>query len=184
METPVSSVAFIALGANLGDRRATFEHAVSLLTERSHIAVQSCSSLYETAAIGGPANQPPYLNAVLGVTTDLPPRELLATLLRTEHACGRQRAERHGPRTLDLDLLLYDELVLADPVLELPHPRLHLRRFVLKPLCDIAPRMLHPGLGRSFHSLLSGLDDDDAVRQLAGVAWLGGLIDHTSSSAP
>lgn len=180
----MGSVAFIAMGANLGDRRATFERAVSLLTERSHLAVQSCSALYETAAVGGPANQPPYFNAVLAVATDLSPRELLALLLRTEEACGRQRAERHGPRTLDLDLLLYDDLVLADPVLELPHPRLHLRRFVLKPLCDIAPKLLHPRLGRSFHSLLSSLDDDDMVRLLAGSPWSDGFIGHTSSSAP
>lgn len=180
----MGSVAFIALGANLGDRRATFQRAVGLLTERLHIAVQSCSALYETAAVGGPANQPPYLNAVLSVATDLSPRELLAALLQTEDACGRQRTERHGPRTLDLDLLLYDDLVLADAALELPHPRLHLRRFVLKPLCDIAPRLLHPRLGRSFDSLLSGLNDDDMVRLLAEPPWLADLTGHTSSSAP
>ncbi len=184
MRRPVSSVAFIALGANLGDRRATFERAIDLLTEPLHVSVQSCSALYETAAVGGPANQPPYLNAVLSVATELSPHELLAALLQTEDACGRQRAERHGPRTLDLDLLLYDDLVLADPVLELPHPRLHLRRFVLKPLCDIASRMLHPGLGLSFHSLLSSLGDDDMVRLLAGSPWSDGFIGHTSSSAP
>lgn len=180
----MGSVAFIALGANLGDRRATFERAVGLLTEPPRIVVQSCSALYETAAVGGPANQPPYLNAVLSISTHLSPHELLAALLRTEDACGRQRAERHGPRTLDLDLLLYDDLVLADPVLELPHPRLHLRRFVLKPLCDIAPKLLHPRLGRSFHSLLSSLDDDDMVRLRAGSPWFDGFIGHTSSSAP
>ena len=184
MGTPANSVAFIALGANLGDRRATFERAVGLLTEPLHIAVQSCSALYETAAVGGPANQPPYLNAVLSVATTLSPRELLAALLRTEEACGRQRAERHGPRTLDLDLLLYDDLVLEDPVLELPHPRLHLRRFVLKPLCDIASRLLHPRLGRSFHSLLRGLDDDAMMHLFAAPPWLVGPTDHTSSSEP
>ena len=150
----MDSIAFIGLGANLGDRRATFERAVGLMTERLHLAFQSCSALYETAAVGGPANQPHYLNAVLSVATPLPPRELLAALLQTEDACGRRRAERHGPRTLDLDLLIYDDLVLDEPELELPHPRLHLRRFVLKPLCDIAPRLVHPQLGRSYQSLL------------------------------
>ena len=126
----------IGVGANRGDRRATIAAAHALLS--AEMPVIACSSLHETKPIGGPDGQEPFLNAVWIVATDLGPHQLLHCLQRIETACGRVRTVRWGPRTLDLDLLLRDDgLVVATPVLSLPHPLWRQRDFVRAPLAEV-----------------------------------------------
>lgn len=137
--------AFIALGANLEDPAAQVRAALADLTGSGDIALVAASSLYRTAPIG--ADGPDYINAVAAVDTLLPPAELLHRLFAVEAHFGRTRSYRNAPRTLDLDLLLYDDQVLDGPELTLPHPRLHLRAFVLVPLAEIAPDQPLPGRG-------------------------------------
>lgn len=137
--------AFIALGANLEDPAAQVRAALADLTGSGDIALVAASSLYRTAPIG--ADGPDYINAVAAVDTPLPPAALLGQLFAVEAHFGRTRSYRNAPRTLDLDLLLYDDQVLDGPELTLPHPRLHLRAFVLVPLAEIAPDLALPGRG-------------------------------------
>ncbi|TLS17266.1 MAG: 2-amino-4-hydroxy-6-hydroxymethyldihydropteridine diphosphokinase [Betaproteobacteria bacterium] len=137
--------AFIALGANLEDPAAQVRAALADLTGSGDISLVAASSLYRTAPIG--ADGPDYINAVAAVDTPLPPAGLLSRLFAVEAHFGRTRSYRNAPRTLDLDLLLYDDQVLDGPELTLPHPRLHLRAFVLVPLAEIAPDLALPGRG-------------------------------------
>jgi 2-amino-4-hydroxy-6-hydroxymethyldihydropteridine diphosphokinase len=130
---------FIALGSNLGDRAGHIRQALHQLGEAGDIRVTACSALHETEAVGGPPGQPAYLNAVAELATDLAPRDLLARLLAIERRHGRQRAVPNGPRTLDLDLLLYHDRVVHEPGLQVPHPRMWERPFVLEPLAEICP---------------------------------------------
>ena len=140
------SVAYIALGANLGDPAATVNAAFAALAELPHSTLTARSALYRTAPVGI-LDQPEFVNAAARITTQLAPEALLDQLLAIEQRFGRIRAERNGPRTLDLDILLYDDLVIETPRLTLPHPRLHLRAFVLYPLADLAPDLALPGRG-------------------------------------
>lgn len=153
----MAATAYIGLGSNLGDRRAFLDQALKALRGRPGVEVTRTSSVYETAPVGGPAGQGPYLNAVAELRTELEPDALLAVLLEIESAQGRVRTERDGPRTLDLDLLLYGDMVRDDARLTLPHPRMHQRLFVLKPLAEIAPGLIHPILQRSIADLLADL---------------------------
>lgn len=141
------SLAYIALGANLGDPAATVNAAFAALDQLPESRLLAKSALYRTAPVGI-ADQPEFVNAAALIDTTLAPEALLDALLGIEQAFGRVRAERNGPRTLDLDILLYDDLTLATPRLTLPHPRLHLRAFVLQPLADLAPDLAIPGRGR------------------------------------
>lgn len=140
------SLAYIALGANLGDPAATVNAAFAALDQLPQSRLLATSALYRTAPVGI-AEQPEFVNAAALIDTTLAPEALLDALLAIEQAFGRVRAERNGPRTLDLDILLYDNLTLATPRLTLPHPRLHLRAFVLQPLADLAPDLAIPGRG-------------------------------------
>lgn len=142
--------AYLALGSNLGDRLATLQSAVDLLGARVGIEVLRSSRVYEAEAVGPP--QPDYLNAVLEVRTVLEPRQLLGACLAVEAELGRVRGERWGPRTLDVDVLTYDERTVEEPDLVIPHPRMHERGFVLVPLLELDLDPMLPG-GRS----LSGL---------------------------
>ena len=148
--------AYVGLGSNLGDRAAYLLLGLSALSRLPETRLLRLSPVYETDPVGPP--QPPYLNMVAELETELSPKGLLAEMLRVEKALGRERRERWGPRTLDLDLLLYGDLVLEEEGLSVPHPRLHERAFVLVPLLDLLPEGRHPLLGQSFAELLASLD--------------------------
>ena len=148
--------AYVGLGSNLGDRAAYLLLGLSALSRLPETRLLRLSPIYETDPVGPP--QPPYLNMVAELETELSPKGLLAEMLRIEKALGRERRERWGPRTLDLDLLLYGDLVLEEAGLSVPHPRLHERAFVLVPLLDLLPEGRHPLLGQSFAELLASLD--------------------------
>jgi 2-amino-4-hydroxy-6-hydroxymethyldihydropteridine diphosphokinase len=147
--------AYVGLGANLGDRAATLERAIDLLDARTGIDVVAVSAFRETDPVGY-LDQPQFLNAAVALETSLAPPQLLATLLDVERKLGRVReGPRYGPRTVDLDLLLMDDLVLDEPDLELPHPRLHERVFALEPLAELDPELVVPGRGPVRQLLLS-----------------------------
>jgi 2-amino-4-hydroxy-6-hydroxymethyldihydropteridine diphosphokinase len=133
--------AYLALGSNLGDRLAHLQFAVDALAAATDVRVVDVSRVYETAPVGGPA-QDAFLNAVVALDTDLAPHALLVLAQRIETDAHRVRVERWGPRTLDVDILVYDDVESADPVLTLPHPRMWERGFVLAPLRDVAPDLV------------------------------------------
>jgi 2-amino-4-hydroxy-6-hydroxymethyldihydropteridine diphosphokinase len=141
------AVAYIGLGANLGDPAAQLRSARAALAGHPAIVEIACSRLYRSAPLG-PGDQPPYINAVMAVATTLEPLALLKVLQQVEQQHGRTRDGQHwGPRTLDLDLLLYDQSVIDSKELQIPHPGIAEREFVLQPLLDLAPRLEVPGLG-------------------------------------
>jgi 2-amino-4-hydroxy-6-hydroxymethyldihydropteridine diphosphokinase len=152
----VRARAVLSVGANLGDRLGTLQGCVQAIARLPDTDVLAISPVYETAPVGGPS-QPDYLNAVLIIETGLPPRDLLEAAHRIEADFGRVRAERFGPRTLDIDIVSYAGQVSHDPVLTLPHPRAHERAFVLAPWHDIDPAAELPGRG-AVTDLLAGLE--------------------------
>lgn len=145
MTTPPAHQAFIGLGANLGDARATLRAALAALAAEPGVELVAVSSFWRSAPVD--ATGPDFVNACAELRTTLAPEALLQLLLRLEQRHGRERPYRHAPRTLDLDLLLVDQLTWHSPTLVLPHPRLHQRAFVLRPLAEIAPALQLPGLG-------------------------------------
>lgn len=153
----------IALGSNLGESQQNLNQAIRQLTNTSEIAVNAVSSWYETVPVG-PA-QPNYLNGCALLTTRLSPHQLLDTLLGIETKLGRVRQERWGARTLDLDLLLYEDRVLDTPGLQLPHPRMRERAFVLVPLAEIAPNWIDPITGDAIAQLKNKIDCSGILQQ-------------------
>lgn len=147
----------IALGSNLGERLQNLRAGVAGIEDADGIDVVAVSPLYETAPVGGPDDQGPYLNAALVADTTLDAADVLALLHRIEAGQERQRTVHWGPRTLDLDLLVHGDFISDTATLEVPHPRMHERRFVMVPVCDIAPDLVHPRLGRTMRDLLADL---------------------------
>jgi 2-amino-4-hydroxy-6-hydroxymethyldihydropteridine diphosphokinase len=169
-------IAHLALGSNLGDRAGYLRQAVEAM-QREGLRILRRSSLYETAPVGGPDGQGPYLNAALEIETELAPEALLALLQRIEAELGRERTIHHGPRTVDLDLLLVGESIHKSAYLTVPHPRMHERLFVLDPLAEIAPGVRHPVLGKTIATLRGELLGIAPVgvhptRELAGLRVL------------
>ena len=159
-----STKAYIALGSNLGDRAGNLLLAVRGMMEAA-ICVGRVSSIYETQPVSQ-VEQPPFLNMVAEVGNPLPaPEQVMARLLRIEFLLGRIRDIKDGPRTIDLDLLFYGDVERNTEFLILPHPRLHERRFVLEPLVEIAPLLMHPTLKCTTSELLTSLQDDSAVKR-------------------
>jgi 2-amino-4-hydroxy-6-hydroxymethyldihydropteridine diphosphokinase len=158
-----SSKAYIGLGSNLGDRAGHLLLALRGMMNAG-LNIARLSSVYETEPVDV-SSQPYFLNMVAELSGALPaPEQLLARLLRIEYALNRRRRQPRGPRTIDLDLLLYDERQSSTEFLMLPHPRLHQRRFVLTPLAEIAPRLLHPTLKRTIGELLGATEDTSEVK--------------------
>lgn len=154
MKSAKPVTAAVAFGSNLGDRMGHIDEALRRLAREPGVKVRARSRVLETAAEGGPP-QGPFLNGVALIETTLGARALLERMLAVEQACGRVRRERNGPRTIDLDLIFYDDEAVAEAGLELPHPRAHLRRFVLEPLAELAPDWRHPRFARTVRELLS-----------------------------
>ncbi|MDH3520594.1 MAG: 2-amino-4-hydroxy-6-hydroxymethyldihydropteridine diphosphokinase [Myxococcales bacterium] len=166
MEDPVEEeIAYVALGSNLGAREQHLAGALDALRAVAGVRELAVSSVYETAPIG-PGEQDFYLNAVARLTTSLAPRALLEQLLAIEATAGRRRGpERNAPRTLDLDLLLYGEHAIDEPGLEVPHPRMCDRGFVLEPLCELAPDLVVPGRTDTVEALARRVRDATCVRR-------------------
>jgi 2-amino-4-hydroxy-6-hydroxymethyldihydropteridine diphosphokinase len=153
--------AWLGLGSNVGDRERQLASALDQLGERG-FAAERRSALYLTEPVDAPP-QEWFVNAAAAGSTDLAPHELLRACLAVERELGRVRDGYHAPRTIDIDVLLYEDVVENDATLTLPHPRLHERRFVLMPLCDIDPGLRHPVLGRTLRELLETCADRSAV---------------------
>ncbi len=164
--------AYIGLGSNLGDRLAYLRGAVRGMAEVGKIV--AISSLYESSPVGY-TDQPWFLNAVIALETEASPESLHRHLLKLEKATGRERPFPNAPRTLDLDILFYGDLVIDRRELTIPHPRLHERAFVLVPLLEIAPGLRHPTLHETVRELLAALGDVSAqLLQIAGPEWATG----------
>jgi len=162
------AMAYVGLGSNLGDRMTMLQMAVRRLEPLGRVT--EVSSLYETEPVGY-LEQPPFLNAVVALDTALAPADLMDGLLGIERDLGRMRSFPNAPRTLDLDLLTVDDIILETPELTLPHPRLRERAFVLAPLAEIAPGLVHPGSGKTMLELLHTLPDQCGVEVFAATGW-------------
>ena len=160
---------YVGLGSNEGDREGHLVAALEALSRIDAVAVLRCSPLFDSAPVGPP--QPRYLNAVVELECGLPPSRLLTILQRIEQDLGRRRdGSRWGPRPIDLDILLWDGEVVAEPNLQVPHLELHKRRFALEPLVELAPDLKHPVLGVTVRELLTCLAPQD-VRRLSATQW-------------
>lgn len=159
----MENISFLSIGSNMGNRLNTFQTAFRLLDENEHIKLVSCSSLYETDPVGY-TDQDCFLNAVFKVETDLKPEELLRTCLQIEQELGRKRDIRWGPRTLDLDILLYNHENVETEILSIPHPRMHERAFVIIPLMELETDINLPKMNTSLSDLLDKIPDKEGVR--------------------
>ena len=155
-------VTYIGFGSNIGDRLVHIQNAIHALSKTEGIILQKISSVYKTDPVGYEA-QAQFLNGVAAIQTHLPPLSLLHILKDIETAIGRQHRIRWGPREIDLDILVYGDLCLQTEKLVIPHPEMHLRHFVLVPLAEIAPDLVHPVFQETIHALLENLEDDKSV---------------------
>ena len=156
------NVAYLSLGSNVGDRKSYLRDAITRLQTTGRIV--SASSFYETEPVEF-TEQAWFLNCVLALETTETPQQLMAAVLHIEQEMGRQRLQKKGPRTIDIDILLFGELIRDSPALTLPHPAMHQRRFVLQPLAEIAPEMHHPVLRKTIRELLDALPAGQVVRK-------------------
>ena len=171
----------IALGSNLGDRHQSLSKAIELFKAQPGTDMIAQSRWYQSAPIGGPEGQGDFLNGAVRLETSLSPPQMLSVLLKIENELGRMRRERWEARTLDLDLLLYDDLVLDTPQLVVPHPRMAYRRFVLVPAAEVAAEMIHPTIGWTMGQLLANLNTPKRYIAIAGPigagkTWLAGRL--------
>ena len=174
---------YLGLGSNVGDREEYIEQSVFLLEKNPSITVTRRSTNYETEAEGG-GDQPPFINAAVEIKTTLAPQKLLEVCQEIEAALGRERELEWGPRTIDIDILLYNGQIISDEKLQIPHPLLHERLFVLKPLREIAPNVLHPVLEKTVDSLYdekkaeAGEKYDDELPGFKDISKGGSLDDY------
>jgi len=159
-------LAYIGLGSNLGDRENNLSEALNRMRSVAGLSLLRVSSFHESEPIG-PPDQPDFLNAVAEVATSLPPRSLLGATQRIELEMGRIRSRHWGPRLIDLDILLYGDRLVSEHDLVIPHPMMHVRRFVLAPLCELVPNEEHPTLGLTFSQLLRRVKWDAGVQGLS-----------------
>lgn len=178
-ETQTETTVYLGLGANLGDRLATLRGAVENLDDTDGIHVdwkRGIAPVYETDPVGGPPDQPPYLNSAIRIYTTLAPLELLAATQQIENQLGRERAERWAARTIDIDILLFGDQSLESAALTIPHPRMHERRFVLAPLCDIARGARHPHMDLTLGDIAAPLlvtEGDQPTAKIEYENWCG-----------
>jgi 2-amino-4-hydroxy-6-hydroxymethyldihydropteridine diphosphokinase len=158
-------LATVGVGSNLGDREATMRKAILWLGGQSGNRLRACSSLYETEPYGK-TDQGWFLNCVVQIETTRELKDFFSLLQRAEAMAGRTRRVRWGPRTLDLDLLFFDHVRHSDSELTVPHPGVAIRRFVMEPLCDVAPDLVHPSLGKRARELLGELEDSSRLVRL------------------
>jgi 2-amino-4-hydroxy-6-hydroxymethyldihydropteridine diphosphokinase len=162
----VPKTAYLSLGSNLGDRGANLRAAIAHLNDFG--TVVGISSFYETQPVEV-SGQPWFLNCVVALETDFSPQELIARTLRMETMMGRLRMSEKSPRKIDIDIILFEDFVVDEANLKIPHPGMARRRFVLEPLAEIAPDAIHPALGKSVSELLSELPEGQMVRRLESV---------------
>lgn len=174
----MSETVYIGLGSNLGERQQLLVRAVEALRGIDAVAVRRVSSLYDSAPVG--PSQPRFLNAAVELECGLVPTRLLSILKCIEGELGRVKGERWGPRPIDLDVLLWDGRIVAEPLLQVPHLELHRRRFALEPLVELAPGALHPVLGVSVATLLEKLGPQD-VRRLDSPEWPLAQVERMAS---
>ncbi len=149
---------YIGFGSNIEPRIKSINHAVKRLSSHDQIDVVKMSTMIETPAVGGPTRQNDYFNGAAQIQTTLSPHELLLVLLQIENDMGRVRLEKWGPRIIDLDLLLYGDEIVDLPELKIPHPLMHERSFVLSPMAEIAPHVIHPVLSLTMQTLLEQME--------------------------
>jgi len=166
----ITGLAYIALGTNIGDRELNLRVALDTLTVNPQLEITHISAIYETAPVGGP-EQAQYLNACAALQTKLSPTKLLLTMLEVENKMGRVRREHWGPRVIDLDLLIYNHIFMNTPLLQLPHPRMTERDFVLVPLANIAPDLIVPCYDQSVSLLLAARPANDQVKLYRPLGW-------------
>jgi 2-amino-4-hydroxy-6-hydroxymethyldihydropteridine diphosphokinase len=157
------NLAYLSLGSNIGNRENHLRDAIARLEAVGHIA--SVSSVYETEPVEF-TDQAWFLNCTVALETTETPAQLMRALLQIEHEMGRQRTQNKGPRTIDIDILLFNDTIIDSPELTVPHPAMHQRRFVLAPLAEIAPEARHPRLNKTIRELLDELPAGQAVRKL------------------
>jgi len=156
-------IVYLSLGANVGDRSAQLREATDRLSKLGRVL--AVSSLYETEPVEF-TEQPWFLNCAIAIETSKTPQQLMASILRIEEEMGRRRVQKKGPRSIDIDILLFGDMIVESEELTIPHPAMHQRRFVLEPLAEIAPQALHPTFKKTIRELLDALPTGQTVRTL------------------
>jgi 2-amino-4-hydroxy-6-hydroxymethyldihydropteridine diphosphokinase len=162
-QSAISSVAYLSLGSNVGEHEAQLREAMSRLGAVGHVV--AVSSFYETEPVEF-TQQPWFLNCAIALETSQTPEQLMASILCIEEKMGRRRVQKKGPRTIDIDILLFGESIIDSPELTIPHPTMYQRRFVLEPLAEIAPDIQHPVFKKTIRELLDALPEGQAVRRI------------------